>query len=278
MKTLYSPLQDEHKHLGAQFYTDPFGIEMPDYYAHPENEPEALKDAAIVDTTNLRLFLIEGTQAQSYVSMVFSAEPLKVGELNLAPVLSGDGHVLSVCVLARTGDNEYLVISLPERAALLFDWMQSIAQIEQEGFKPFSEIKLEEVSGNLIPLYLTGKHIDAILADYLPKNLHTYPNTIIQTKLDKQTALLAHTSYKDTASYLVFLPQNVLAVFWRSFLSFPELTPVGNSALYALLDIVSCEMQAFFDDPSISKTPQELGINGLIRTSDGFIGQRALSL
>ena len=68
--------------------------------------------------------------------------------------LTGDGSLSSIGLLARSGQNEYVVLDASERSLVLDEWLSIIASVDQNGVAPYAEVSLEDATPLLTPLLL----------------------------------------------------------------------------------------------------------------------------
>ena len=165
-------LEAEHLLLGALMGSlDEEGPDVPLRYADQDAEATALADGtALCDLSGLYALRIAGTAAEAFCSAAFGGSKLAVGECDFEPVFMGDGRLVSVPLLARTGDKEYVLWDASPSADLLAAWLSFLSDIEQNGYRPYAALDLEEESTALVPLLLWGDAATSILHDYVRKD------------------------------------------------------------------------------------------------------------
>lgn len=262
---MFSVLYEEHMLLGAQISpADVANCGAVARYAAPCKNPTALSDLS----GSLYLH-ITNASAPSFINMLCAGKKLAVGECAFEPVLSGNGSLVSICLLIRTGDTEYVLIDNSERKAALLAWLHFVANIKaptehasDEAASIFPELEMISAERELVPLALLGPDAEKILNDYLldndgvepptevrsaiktqvpptvilstPKNnsvqMLPKPGTCAQLTLDRLTCMVAGLP---KAGWLIFCPPTRAKLLWRSFLSFTTLDPYGLEDLAA---------------------------------------------
>ena len=151
------PLYEEHLLLGATFERTELGALRTVAYGASAPVAESLEDGTLLaDASGMRMLLASGDRVAPFGEAAFAAEPLPVGRAGFSPVFLGDGAVASIPLAARTGDHELLAFDASPRAGVLSAWLTFVASIEQNGFRPYEGLEVEDVSRDLVPLALWG--------------------------------------------------------------------------------------------------------------------------
>lgn len=273
-------LAAEHLLLGALMGSlDDGGPDVPLRYADTDAEATALADGtALCDLSGLYAAKMAGSSAEAFCSAVFGGRKLAVGECAFEPVFMGDGRLASVPLLARTGDQEYVLWDASPSADLLAAWLSFMSDIEQNGYRPYAGLDFEEESTALVPLLLWGDEARTILHDYVRKD-DRLPEAghITDVSLDGTIATLVLSPKLDgRPSYLVLVPPAYARIVWRSLLSFQSLAPVGQAI---------CRQRISETLPwgklLLSAEPHEVDAKsvkawGIMRKEHVFVGARAL--
>lgn len=274
-------LYEEHLLLGAQFGERRLpGLRLPLRYGSGAGEAEAfLSGAALSDLSGMRSLLVSGTPAQAFCEAAFAGRRLAVGECRFEPALGGDGTLMSVPLLARTGDREYVLWDVSERYELLAGWLGFLAGVSQNGYAPYDGLEREDVTGRLVPLCLWGPGAAHVLGDYLAAG-ETLPGQghVRDVKLDRIPAIVVAPPSSDGTCHLVLVPPNYARTIWRSLLSFNEVTPVGEDALVSHAEAQLGWLGWVEDTDKVVPTAPELKRWGLARADGGFVGARALGI
>lgn len=270
-----SILHTELEYLGAQFSTSTEGFNLAQSFYGEKPLEEALKDCALVDLSGISYTLVSGTVAQNFVEAVFAGEQLEVGETSFECALTGDGSLSSIGLLARSGQNEYVVLDASERSLVLEEWLSIIAFVEQNGVAPYAEVSLEDATPLLTPLLLAGKKAKKVLMDYLGEQQLPEDSKLCNLMLDQTIpALVANVSTQNVPAYLVMVPPVHTVILFRSFLSFEMVHPLGHKQLIEGLKTYLPWFSELASNTKVVLAKDKLESWGLLRTSDDFIGAR----
>lgn len=270
-----SILHTELEYLGAQFSTSTEGFNLAQSFYGEKPFEETLKDCALVDLSGISYTLVSGAVAQSFVEAVFAGKQLEVGETSFESALTGDGSLSSIGLLARSGQNEYVVLDASERSLVLEEWLSIIASVEQNGVAPYAEVSLEDATPLLTPLLLAGKKAKKVLMDYLGEQQLPEDSKLCNLMLDQTIpALVANVSTKKVPAYLVMVPPVHTVILFRSLLSFEMVHPLGHKQLIEGLKTYLPWFSELATNTKVVVAKDKLEGWGLLRASDDFIGAR----
>ncbi len=270
-----SILHTELEYLGAQFSTSTEGFNLAQSFYGEKPLEEALKDCALIDLSGIGYTLVSGTSAQNFVEAVFAGKQLEVGETSFECALTGDGSLSSIGLLARSGQNEYVVLDASERSLVLDEWLSIIASVEQNGVAPYAEVSLEDATPLLTPLLLAGKKAKKVLMDYLGEQKLPEDSKLCNLMLDQTIlALVANVSTKKVPAYLVMVPPVHTVILYRSLLSFETVHPLGYKQLIEGLKTYLPWFSELASNTKVVVAKDKLEGWGLLRASDDFIGAR----
>lgn len=270
-----SILHTELEYLGAQFSTSTEGFNLAQSFYGEKPLEEALKDCALIDLSGIGYKLVSGTSAQNFVEAVFAGKQLEVGEASFECALTGDGSLSSIGLLARSGQNEYVVLDASERSLVLDEWLSIIASVEQNGVAPYAEVSLEDATPLLTPLLLAGKKAKKVLMDYLGEQKLPEDAKLCNLMLDQTIpALVANVSTKKVPAYLVMVPPVHTVILFRSLLSFETVHPLGHKQLIEGLKTYLPWFSELASNTKVVVAKDKLEGWGLLRASDDFIGAR----
>lgn len=270
-----SILHTELEYLGAQFSTSTEGFNLAQSFYGEKPLEEALKDCALIDLSGIGYTLVSGTSSQNFVEAVFAGKQLEVGEASFECALTGDGSLSSIGLLARSGQNEYVVLDASERSLVLDEWLSIIASVEQNGVAPYAEVSLEDATPLLTPLLLAGKKAKKILMDYLGEQKLPEDSKLYNLMLDQTIpALVANVSTKKVPAYLVMVPPVHTVILFRSLLSFETVHPLGHKQLIEGLKTYLPWFSELASNTKVVVAKDKLEGWRLLRASDDFIGAR----
>jgi hypothetical protein len=270
-----SILHTELEYLGAQFSTSTEGFNLAQSFYGEKPLEEALKDCALIDLSGIGYTLVSGTSSQNFVEAVFAGKQLEVGEASFECALTGDGSLSSIGLLARSGQNEYVVLDASERSLVLDEWLSIIASVEQNGVAPYAEVSLEDATPLLTPLLLAGKKAKKVLMDYLGEQRLPEDSKLCNLMLDQTIpALVANVSTKKVPAYLVMVPPVHTIILFRSLLSFETVHPLGHKQLIEGLKSYLPWFSELASNTKVVLAKDKLEGWGLLRTSADFIGAR----
>lgn len=270
-----SILHTELEYLGAQFSTSTEGFNLAQSFYGEKPLEEALKDCALIDLSGIGYTLVSGVAAQNFVEAVFAGKQLEVGETSFECALTGDGSLSFIGLLARSGQNEYVVLDASERSLVLDEWLSIIASVEQNGVAPYAEVSLEDATPLLTPLLLAGKKVKKVLMDYLGEQRLPEDSKLCNLMLDQTIpALVANVSTKKVPAYLVMVPPVHTVILFRSLLSFETVHPLGHKQLIEGLKTYLPWFSELASNTKVVVAKDKLEGWGLLRASDDFIGAR----
>ena len=275
-----TPLYEEHLLLGALYDSlEDWLLAAPATYGDLDAERAAhTEGCSLCDLSGMSSLLLSGAGVEGFVNAAFGTAPRHVGECSFGAVVTGDGSVTAIPLIARTGDTEFLVWDPSPRGMTLQPWLSFLANIEQDGYKPFAEVTVEDVSSALVPLLVWGPQATSVLGDYVSSlDLLPKPGHVSSVMLDRIACLVAAPELDDNPCYLVFAPPQAARVLWRSLLSFPVVMPMGHKALaeggMASLPWVASVLA----EGRLELALAELLAHGLVRPEGGYVGARGLS-
>ncbi len=270
-------LYREHVLLGAEFAADEqTGVLGVRSYANEASPGHVREGAALLDLTGSCYLLVSGADAQAFAETALCGRRLAVGEVAWEACLTGDGALVSVPLVVRTGDSEYVIADSSERRQTLFSWLGFLAKIEQKGTRAFGNASVEDAHEMLVPLMLIGAQARSVLSDYvrvaseLPRT-----GTVKSVRLDAISTVVARADAPYDC-YLVLAPPPSARPLWRSFLSFDAVAPMGTRAAHELVRGLPWGSLLGSSD-AIRATREQLFGWGLMREGDDFVGARGIA-
>ena len=277
----HSTLYQEHVLLGAEFDEEE-GSQRPARvltYLGEEDLGSLGEGALLCDLSGSCYLLAGGALASGFAAAALAGYLPAVGECAYGACLSGDGSVVGVPLLLRTGSDELVILDASPRGPVLEGWLSFLRSVEARGERPYEGVTLEDAHGTLVPLLIAGPAAHRVLLDYVAEGSGLpAAGEVAQVALDRIGALVAGVPVcgEDAPSYLVFVPAPLAQVLWRSLLSFTEVVPVGHAALEGALELRLPWGSLLRARGRVDAPRQQLVDWGLVRGDDGFVGARAL--
>lgn len=275
---LHVDLSKEHMLLGgvmAQRYRAQVAMQ---YHSASDEKNVLLASCGLTHLADMGMMLVSGTDAPSLIQAAVACNMPAVGSCAYGAVLSGDAALLSVPLVVRTGDTEFLLLDGSSRFELLYEWLSWLSCVEQDGKALYAHASVSDESSSLVAFQLAGPRASAILSDYIAKDAQLPKRGCVNNlMLDSVMSIVLHGFLADQDCYTVLLPPAVASTFWRSFLSFSEVEPVGYDALKNFERKQIPWSSALSHSDRISVTRDTLVAWQICRDSDNFIGARALA-
>lgn len=265
-----SVLYYEHLSLGARFKDG-----LVAGYACDEETQQA--DVLLADMSHVCLTLLSGKSAQDFAEATFAGKKLLVGECSFEAVLTGDGNVSSIPMLARTGNSEYLCADASPRAEILNAWLSFIKSASRDGFCPYAGLNLEDVTGSHVVLGLSGRRARDVLLDYTSKESLPMPGQVNSCMLDRIPCVVVCIPTNECCSYMLFVPPQFAVVLWRSLLSFTFVSPACSEDFVLRVSNEIDSLDALNSTDTISISKRDLARNGLVRPENDYIGSHGLA-
>ena len=267
-------LYGEHLVLGATFGDDAVVIS----YAHETPEGIASSyQATLCDLTHMQVLYFAGLDAPAFAQAAFAQSPLSVGSCSFGAVLTGDGNVASIPLLARTGKQEYVALDPSPRADVLSAWLSFLSNVSSDGYAPYAHMQTQDVTATHVVLLLQGQAAPRVLEDYLGNQHLPGTGCVASVLLDRIPCVVLNTGDRVLPVFLIMVPPHAAVALWRSLLSFTEVTPVGTEAFSRM----AARRHPWYDKlchagSSLSLPAKDLTRWGLVRNTDDYVGARAL--
>jgi aminomethyltransferase len=270
LQTLYR----EHLALGARFGDDAVVTS----YAHEEEGVvQEHGQAVLCDITHAQVLYFAGPDAPAFAHAAFAIEPLSVGACAFGAVLTGDGKVTSIPLLARTGSQEYIALDSTPRASVLDGWLSFLAHVSSDGYAPYAHMQAQDVTAKHVVLSLQGEAAPSVLGDYVGEQTLPIPGHVASVLLDRIPCIVLNVGTYETPSFVIMVPPNAAVVLWRSLLSFTEVAPVGTQTFVRMESRRHPWLARLCDTSDrLDFSREALVRDALIRGTDDFVGARAL--
>lgn len=281
MSAATGALTEEHELLGAQFVeSDVSEAPVVGSYAAEPASSYADEGALLFDLSGHVYDLVGGPCAQALAEACFAGRALVPGQCGFEACLTGEGNLLSVSLLLRAGDAEYVLLDPSARGVSVHAWLGFLANLEQDGTRPFDGSTVEEASAMLVPLLLVGRDAEKVLSDYVsaPEALPA-AGEVASIHLDRIPVVAACLPQETAAckGYVLLVPPVRARVLWRSLLSFGEVMPAGEGTLRVLAQrCLPWGTLLASTDNAVRPSRDELLGWGVLREDDTYVGARGL--
>ncbi|MBR3226149.1 MAG: hypothetical protein IKF78_12585 [Atopobiaceae bacterium] len=265
-----SPLFTEHLLLGATFGEGGVVRHYESEGAHPEGMHEG--EAFLTDVSHVFTLLMAGEPSRSFAEVAFAGQRLDVGSCEFEAVLTGVGSVVSIPLLARTGNREYVAFDLSARSEALDAWLSFIKGAEQDGYAPYAALELENATRTHVVLSLCGLGARAVLEDYVGREPLPQPGTIVSCHLDRIPCVILSPRLGEIPCYMILVPPQASVALWRSLLSFPEVSVCGTDQFTRMLSKGFPLYGSLGSDDAIQLSAAQLVEHGVMRKESDFIG------
>jgi aminomethyltransferase len=267
----HSPLEDEHRALGARL--GPFaGWLMPIEYAGTLAEHRAVREAVgVFDLTHLGKVVVEGPEAAGVLQRTFTNDLSKVdvGGAQYNMLLNDRGGIVDDLIVYRVGEQRYLVVPNAANTAQVHS-----ALVSQAGSDPV-EVVLREDLALIAPqgprsFDLVGQIVpDAVTLGFMQGAEYPYVGGRM---------VVSRSGYTGEHGFELFVPEAFAGELWRDLLRRGEDMGIQACGLGAR-DTLRLEMgyPLHGNDISPERTPLEAGLSWAVAMDKGpFPGRDAL--
>ncbi|MBN3459331.1 glycine cleavage system aminomethyltransferase GcvT [Mycobacterium sp. DSM 3803] len=271
-----SPLQDEHRALGATF-TDFAGWAMPLKYGSELAEHRSVREAAgLFDLSHMGEISVTGPQSADALdfALVGEASKITVGRAKYSLMCDADGGVIDDLVVYRLADDRFLVVANAANAPTVARELNSRA----EQF----DAHVDDQSTTTALIAVQGPASEAIVRSLVPEAqaeavaaLKYY--AVTEAQVDGIDVLLARTGYTGEDGFELYVPNVHAVALWRSLLA--ATTEAGGlPAGLACRDTLRLEagMALYGHELSQDTNPYAAGLGKVVRLGKPFVGRDAL--
>lgn len=266
-----SPLQDEHRTLGAKMGAFA-GWSMPIEYEGTLAEHRSVREAAgIFDLTHLGKVDVEGPDAEERLQSVLTNDVTRVevggAQYNLA--LNERGGIVDDLIAYRVTEERWLVVPNAANVAKI---------VEALGRGSGNEVEVAH-RPDLVTIAVQGPRSTDVVEGLFPTSASLGYMHCEEASYREALVIVARSGYTGERGYELFAPQAVARQLWRDLMERGEgagLTPAGLAAR----DTLRLEMgyPLHGNDISEERTPLEAGLSWAVALDKGdFLGRDALA-
>lgn len=261
-------LYERHKQLDARL-VDFHGWELPVQYSGIIAEhTQCREQVALFDTCHMGQFLLTGPDAGRDLAGVLThdASALDVGRCKYGLLLNEDGGILDDTIVARLGDQEYLLVVNAVPADSDFEWIGSHLS---------TGTALTKQSTTWGKLDVQGPKSFDVLAGMVDFDLAalTYFHAR-RGRCNDGDAIISRTGYTGELGYEIFMPGDKLVDLFDRLLAIDGVAPAGLGAR----DLLRLEMcyPLYGEDISTETNPIEADMERFVSTDHEYVGVDAV--
>jgi sarcosine oxidase subunit alpha len=270
-----TPLHHEHRAAAAVF-EDVGQWKRPRFYPRPAEDMDAAvtrecravrNGLGMLDASTLGKIVLEGPDAGIFLDRLYTGRmsTLAVGRCRYGVMCRDDGMVFDDGVVARLGQERWLVSTTTGNAAAVLDWLEEWLQTEW----PELDVSCTSVSEQWAVVTFAGPRAPSLF----PHSAAMRPMSSVQTTLGSIPARVATISFTGGPSYEVSVPAPHAPSLWRAGLA-AGAVPFGTEAMHVLRAEMGYFMVGQETDGSV--TPLDLGLDRIAAWDKDFIGRRSL--
>ena len=246
-----------------------------------ENEYFAIRTkAALLDITPLYKYIIEGSEAQSFLNRLVTRNIniCKVGQVMYTPWCDENGKVIDDGTVQRLSDNKFRITSAEPN----LEWLEH----NSDGMS----LSISDESSTTAALAIQGPNSRAVLNAVTNETLDKLKFFwMMDTKFGDIPVSISRTGYTGDLGYEIWMDQNDALLIWDLLIEKGKpygLTPTGLQALdisrieagLILLDVDYISSRHALIE-SRKSSPFELGLGWAVKMKkNDFIGKRALEI
>jgi aminomethyltransferase len=261
-------------HFALKARLVPFaGWEMPLQYSSMLAEARAVRSGAgAFDVSHMGRLLITGTDAASFLNVVFTGEAagLPTGRARYGFLLNEQGGIIDDVVVYRLGQERYLLICNAANREEVVAWLPRWAS-------NYPSITVEDVTMGTVLIAVQGPNAAQVLdalSSISPYSLRRFG--VAEPEIISSPGLISRTGYTGEDGFEVMVGAGQGLGLWERLLE-SNVTPCGLGAR----DILRLEagLSLHGNDITPYTTPLEAGLERFVKfEKDGFVGREALLL
>ncbi|MDR3037068.1 MAG: hypothetical protein LBU31_01465 [Coriobacteriales bacterium] len=233
------------------------------------------------DMSTLGKLRISGAAAHDFVRIMFTADvaPLeRLGGAAASFLLTGEGEVIDVVLIIRTGDEEYMVTTSAETAGEAFEWLNAHSAITDDAGPLFDGLTVTNETAALATVVLFGVGSRAVLDELSAQSFETAPHTgrLTMVQLDTVSVLAFESPVLPGIGevFELFCPPTSVEGLMHALLSFPEIDPMAPADYRALRAAHGTWFAPATDAAYVR--PSDTGFAHLLRPQNDYVGAKAL--
>lgn len=243
------------------------------------------------DISRLGKIHVSGASAPEFIRVMTTVEPWRVetpGQAARALVLNGEGEILDLIMIARTGEQEFLLIGNAEPAAELVEWLQAHAKLaDNEGVLVFEDIEIQDSTAPVAALALYGPEAQMVLDELSAGDVSEElgDKSIALVTIGKLPVMVLRWPWLNASAqdmplvlegevFELYFSAQVVEEFKTILLGFAELDPESYDEYVDRRQKAHTWFGAAEDAAYLK--PETAGLLALLRTDHDFVGAKAL--
>ncbi|MAH90994.1 MAG: hypothetical protein CMA11_04420 [Euryarchaeota archaeon] len=219
-------LYDEHVSLDGNI-VDFHGFELPIWYSNITEEHLACRSSAgLFDVSHMGSFRFSGENVRGWLESIATQKcsSISPGRCAYTHFLDHDGYLIDDMIFAVVSETEILGVPNASMIPVMWKWFNSLLPDDDS-------ITLEDLSPETSILALQGPKAKELCESVLGPENHVgrFKWSLIKENPLGISGWIQGTGYTGEAGYEIFIPNDQVALLWRSLIS-AGATPVGLGA------------------------------------------------
>ncbi len=213
-----TPMHASHLKLKADFM-EVGDWERPRTYFTVEHEYDAIrKNVGIIDVSTLGRFDVKGKDVAKFIDFVYGHiySKMKIGKVRYAPLYSEHGMIMDDGVIARLGDNHYLLTSSTGNANAAEQWL-NWWKIQTN-----MDVHINNITAGLAGINVAGPKARQLLTNLVDADLSSenFPYmACVETNVAGINSLIMRIGFVGEASWEIHFPSEYGEFLWNKLLS-----------------------------------------------------------
>jgi sarcosine oxidase, subunit alpha len=280
-----TPMQVWHEAHGARF-EDVGQWKRAWYYAHPGEDMHAAvrreciavrRAVGILDVSTLGKIDVQGPDAAAFLDRIYcnGVHSLAPGRCRYGLMLRQDGMIFDDGVIARLGEQHFVVSTTTGGAARVLAWLEEWLQTEW----PELQAYCTSVTEHYAQIALSGPHSAQLLAPLCNIDLEAMPFMSVRAgEVAGIVARVFRLCFAGGPGYEIALPAGRGYELWTTLMGAGErfgIVPYGTEAMHVLRAEKGFIIVGQETDGTV--TPIDLGLDRMVAGERFFVGKRSLT-
>ena len=235
---------------------------------------------AVIDASTLGKIEVVGPDSVEFLNMVYPNKftSMKTGKCKYSLMLDDEGMIFDDGVIAKLGENHYLIHTTSGGATTVFDWLEQWLQTEWHNFN----VTLRSVTDQWTTISINGpksRILVSKLFDNIDFSNESFPfMSYKEASFDNIPVRIFRVSFSGELCFEINVPSNYGQYFWDKTFELGRdlsIVPYGTEAMH----ILRAEKGYIIigQDTDGSVTPIDIGAIKMLSKSKDFLGKRSLN-